>query len=80
MYYFEEERKYDLIKLFKTENFKVFSLTKSSFLNTILQAGISALKTHYCYNDKYKRSDVCAICAENMNEVIFLYKNPLTYI
>ena len=68
-YYFEEQRRKDLVKLFKEDNFKVFSLTKAPFINTMLQVGISALKTHYCHNKKYQKQGECPICDEIMLKV-----------
>eukprot|EP01017_Pseudomicrothorax_dubius_P038870 TRINITY_DN5891_c0_g1_i12.p2 TRINITY_DN5891_c0_g1~~TRINITY_DN5891_c0_g1_i12.p2 ORF type:complete len:102 (-),score=19.59 TRINITY_DN5891_c0_g1_i12:34-339(-) len=48
LFYFEDERWKDLIKLFQQENFKVTSMTTHPLLNVYLTTGISTLKTKAC--------------------------------
>ena len=52
--YFEESRWADLIRLFKEENFKIYSLAKAPLLCLILHSGITALKTNYCHSKDYQ--------------------------
>jgi len=48
---YSSERWESLIEQFRTENFQLFNLTNQSLLSVTLQAGLSALKTHACYDE-----------------------------
>lgn len=38
-------------------------------MNTTLQAGLSTLKTLYCYKADYQRPQLCPVCQENMQKL-----------
>jgi macrophage erythroblast attacher len=51
-----------LVESLKMEVFTLNSLTKQPMLNLTLQAGLTALKTHSCYNEEDKNVN-CPVCA-----------------
>ncbi|KAI9083443.1 hypothetical protein K1719_034657 [Acacia pycnantha] len=53
----ETERWDELGKQFKQEIFKLHGMTLKPLLNIYLQAGLSALKTPYCYEDDCTKED-----------------------
>ncbi|KAK4279921.1 hypothetical protein QN277_011620 [Acacia crassicarpa] len=54
---FETEQWDKLAKQFKHEFFKLHGMTLKPLLNIYLQAGLSALKTPYCYEDDCTKED-----------------------
>lgn len=59
-----------LINLFKQENYKINQIPEQSALETILQSGLSALKTPACYNKATVVSNHnCPVCNSNFNQI-----------
>ncbi|GBG67735.1 hypothetical protein CBR_g863 [Chara braunii] len=54
---FDENQWSNLIEQFKQEHFHLYGMTVQSLLNIHLQAGLSALKTPFCYEDGCNKED-----------------------
>ncbi|KAI6655019.1 Macrophage erythroblast attacher [Oopsacas minuta] len=63
-----ETRWEDLITKFRTDNYSILQMSSQSLLVTTLQAGLSALKTHQCYNPD-KKNNNCPVCIPPFNEL-----------
>ena len=57
----------DLILKFRSENYSILHMSPQSLLVTTLQAGLSAMKTHQCYNAETKNNN-CPVCISPFNE------------
>ena len=55
-----------LVEQFRTDHYALNALTGQSMLTICMQAGMMALKTHYCYEQANKNVN-CPICNEHMN-------------
>lgn len=65
-----------LIDLFKQENYKINQIPEQSSFITILQAGLSALKTPTCYRKVTAvKNPNCPVCHPNLNAIA----RPLPY-
>lgn len=64
--YFDPQRWTMLVKMFKRDNQMLHNLTTESLLKITLQAGISALKTPFCYADDSKNIN-CPVCQPPFN-------------
>ncbi|CAF0718644.1 unnamed protein product [Brachionus calyciflorus] len=65
-----------LIDLFKQDNYKINQIPEQSALTTILQAGLSALKTPTCYKKVTAvHNHNCPVCNINFNQIA----KPLPY-
>ncbi|XP_064383762.1 E3 ubiquitin-protein transferase MAEA-like [Halichondria panicea] len=65
---FSMSRWSELIVLFRQENFNLFQLSPHSILTSVLQAGLSALKTPQCYKTEEFNSQ-CPVCSKSFNEL-----------
>jgi len=68
-FYFEEQRWDDLISAFKFDSFLVSGMTTRSNLEITLQAGLSALKTDSCLNQKMQKPEACPVCNPSMKKL-----------
>lgn len=59
--YYDESRWDELIAQFRRDNFSLHQLTRQTILSIVLQAGLSALKTPYCYDEGVKSATAAAI-------------------
>ncbi|XP_060064943.1 E3 ubiquitin-protein transferase MAEA-like [Ylistrum balloti] len=72
----DDKRWQDLVQQFRYENFKLHQLNQSSVFAVSLQAGLSALKTPFCYKGEHEgRNADCPVCVKNLNELA----RPLPY-
>jgi len=69
-FYFEEERWNDLINIFQRDSFLVSGITTHSNLEISLQAGLSALKTDSCLDNKLCKPEVCPVCNPSMKKLV----------
>ena len=58
----------ELITKFRLDNYSLLHMSSQSLLITTLQAGLSSLKTHQCYNNDSKNTD-CPVCSPPFNEL-----------
>lgn len=73
---FSESRWDDLIARFRRDNFAIHGLPPESPLVTMLQAGLSALKTPMC-GEPANRSPNCPVCRPSIN--VMATKLPLSH-
>eukprot|EP01016_Furgasonia_blochmanni_P047937 TRINITY_DN7095_c0_g1_i5.p1 TRINITY_DN7095_c0_g1~~TRINITY_DN7095_c0_g1_i5.p1 ORF type:complete len:217 (-),score=27.70 TRINITY_DN7095_c0_g1_i5:110-760(-) len=73
--YFDDNRWNYLIELFKKDLYNIFSILSQSMLTISLQAGLSSLKTIYCYNEHNRKVDRCPVCHPNFQKL----SQPLPY-
>lgn len=66
---FEEDRWEDLIYEFQQENYRLYSLPPQSMLAITAQAGLSSLKTQFCYGPEEHRSKECPVCVEGIGKL-----------
>ncbi|XP_014666387.1 PREDICTED: macrophage erythroblast attacher-like [Priapulus caudatus] len=57
-----------LVKEFRSENFKLYQLNNYSVFTVTLQAGLSALKTPQCYHEDTMNPD-CPVCSQYLNDL-----------
>ncbi|XP_060528117.1 E3 ubiquitin-protein transferase MAEA isoform X2 [Cylas formicarius] len=72
-----DEGRWDtLIEEFRQENYRLFQLASQSVFTVSLQAGLSALKTPYCYSENNEnRNPACPVCQDDLNKLA----EPLPY-
>jgi len=58
----------ELVEEFRRNNFDLHHLQSESMLSTVLQAGLSVIKTHQCYSVN-ERSPDCPVCNEPLNKL-----------
>ena len=58
----------ELISKFRLDNYSLLQMSSQSLLITTLQAGLSSLKTHQCYNNDSKNTN-CPVCSAPFNEL-----------
>ena len=63
-----EVRWEELITKFRLDNYSLLQMSSQSLLITTLQAGLSSLKTHQCYNNDSKNTN-CPVCSPPFNEL-----------
>ncbi|XP_052227230.1 E3 ubiquitin-protein transferase MAEA-like [Dreissena polymorpha] len=64
------ERWHRLVEQFRLENFKLHQLNNSSVFTVTLQAGLSALKTPFCYKSNGAGKNAqCPVCSKNLNRL-----------
>eukprot|EP00116_Pleurobrachia_bachei_P005281 sb/3465543/ len=63
--YFSEDRWEELVVEFRRTNYELHHLHTESLLSTVLQSGLSVIKTHQCYSSE--RSGDCPVCNEPLN-------------
>jgi len=61
-----EERWENLISHFRAEHARLYQLSITSVLGTVVQAGLAALKTPQCYRTTTKNSN-CPVCSEPLS-------------
>jgi len=65
---FSKARWNDLIEQFKSDNYSLHGLTNEALLSILLKAGISSLKTQYCFNQEFHEIN-CPTCNEPFNSL-----------
>ncbi|KAL4231398.1 hypothetical protein ACF0H5_008977 [Mactra antiquata] len=66
----DPERWTELVSQFRYENFKLHQLNNASVFTVTLQAGLSALKTPYCYKiEGNSKNAECPVCSRNLNKL-----------
>lgn len=66
---FDSSRWDSLIKQFKQDNYTLYQLNSVSVFSVVLQAGLSALKTPYCYRKSGQKDTDCPLCSPILNEL-----------
>jgi len=64
---FSAERWQELVLEFRASNYELHHLHTDSLLSTVLQSGLSAIKTHQCYSSE--KSGDCPVCNEPLNSL-----------
>jgi len=67
--YFEETRWDDLISIFRHDSFLVSGVTINTNLEISLKAGLSALKTDSCLDQKLHKPESCPVCNPSMKKL-----------
>ncbi|XP_077283608.1 E3 ubiquitin-protein transferase Katazuke [Arctopsyche grandis] len=65
---FDEGRWQTLVQQFRQENYRLLQLPSQTVFSVALQAGLSALKTPYCYSVG-SRVASCPVCCEPLNSL-----------
>lgn len=65
----DKSRWLTLVEQFKRDNYNLFQLNSVSVFSVALQAGLSALKSRYCYIVYSKKNRDCPICSPLLNEL-----------
>eukprot|EP00002_Diphylleia_rotans_P036655 TRINITY_DN80_c0_g4_i2.p1 TRINITY_DN80_c0_g4~~TRINITY_DN80_c0_g4_i2.p1 ORF type:complete len:393 (-),score=94.05 TRINITY_DN80_c0_g4_i2:117-1295(-) len=66
--YFDPNRWEDLVQQFQKDNHMLHNLTTESVMALTLQAGISAMKTPFCYNTEHKNRN-CPVCQPPLDKL-----------
>lgn len=66
---FSDKRWDKLMSEFYEENFRIYQLSPLSVFSTVMQGGLSALKTQECYRRDGKNSVDCPVCHPPMNDL-----------
>ncbi|ESO95172.1 hypothetical protein LOTGIDRAFT_117625 [Lottia gigantea] len=73
---FDPGRWHTLVLQFREENFKLHQLNTTSVFTAALHAGLSSLKTPYCYKrERDGKPTDCPVCSKHLNEIA----KPLPY-
>jgi macrophage erythroblast attacher len=66
---FDDERWAELIYELRRENHRLYALPPHSLLAIAAQAGLSSLKTQFCYGAEEGRSRECPVCVEDIGKL-----------
>ncbi|XP_044727245.1 E3 ubiquitin-protein transferase MAEA isoform X2 [Chrysoperla carnea] len=67
---FDDARWETLIEQFRQENYRLFQLSNQSVFTVALQAGLSSLKTPYCYASmRDQHNSGCPVCQDPLNQL-----------
>lgn len=68
--FFDNNKWIDLIVQFKCDYYRVYNLPRYSIFNSVLKAGLSAIKTSECYSsDTRKKNPDCPVCDPSLNKL-----------